>query len=209
MKGRRSSSLSCGAWKTLSWLSMAGMRDTARQDNMIGLCLFLSSMADSKSAYTTTGAGISYRWLVHEMQACFFIHKLVTDYDHLSVCDVPSLHDFGQLFEIQRSHRTCTSRFLRDLVILCITLTKDAMLEISQVLEQKHQSIESGYHRNADTFNRSTVVGQGIVNDHRGEQVVVQVRNLQVRWSHQKWIHLDYLTISSDINHIRSIEQSR
>ena len=65
MKGRRSSSLSCGAWKTRSWLSMAGIRDTARQDNMIGLCLFLSSMADSKLAYTTTGAGISNRWLVN------------------------------------------------------------------------------------------------------------------------------------------------
>ena len=67
MKGRRSSSLSCGAWKTRSWFSMAGMRDTARHDSMIGLCLFLSSMADSKSAYTTTGAGISNCWLVNRI----------------------------------------------------------------------------------------------------------------------------------------------
>ena len=44
---------------------MAGMYDRAKEDNMIGLCLFLSSMADSKSAYTTTGAGISNRWFVN------------------------------------------------------------------------------------------------------------------------------------------------
>ena len=49
---------------------MAGMRDTAKQNNMMGLCLFLSSMADSKSAYTTIGGGISNRWLVCESQTC-------------------------------------------------------------------------------------------------------------------------------------------
>ena len=37
---------------------------TAKQNNMIGLCLFFSSMAESKSVYTTTGTGISNRWLV-------------------------------------------------------------------------------------------------------------------------------------------------
>ena len=42
-----------------------GIRDTAKQDNMMDLCLFISSMADSKSVYTTTGAGISNRWYVN------------------------------------------------------------------------------------------------------------------------------------------------
>ena len=40
------------------------------------------------------------------------------------------------------------------------------------ITEQEHQSTESGYHRNADILHRSTVVGGGIVNDHRGKQVV-------------------------------------
>ena len=87
------------------------------------------------------------------------------DHDHPLLHDVPSLHDFGQLFVIRRSHRTCTSRFLRDFVILCITITKDAMFEIAQVLEHKHESIESGYHRNANVLHRLTVVGREIVND--------------------------------------------
>ena len=30
---------------------------------------------------------------------------------HLSDLDVPVLHGFGQLFDIQRSHKTCTSCF--------------------------------------------------------------------------------------------------
>ena len=66
-----------------------------------------------------------------------------------------------------------------EIIILRITLTKDTMLEIAQVLERKHPSIESGYHRNVDVLHRSTVVGRGIVNDHRGEQIVV-VGNLQI-----------------------------
>ena len=57
------------------------------------------------------------------------------------------LHDFEQLFVIRRSrYRICTLRFLRDIVILCITVTKDVMLEIAQILEHKHESFESGYH---------------------------------------------------------------
>ena len=53
------------------------------------------------------------------------------DHDHLLLHDVLTLHGFGQLFVIRRSrHRTCTSHFLRDFVILCITMTEDAMLEI-------------------------------------------------------------------------------
>ena len=53
---------------------MAGMCDMAKQDNIIGLCLFLSSLADSKSAYTTTGAGISNRWFVNS-RCVFSLHK--------------------------------------------------------------------------------------------------------------------------------------
>ena len=50
-------------------------------------------------------------------------------------------------FVIQRSrYRICPLRFLRDIVILCITVTKDVMLEIAQILEHKHESFESGYH---------------------------------------------------------------
>ena len=108
------------------------------------------------------------------------------DHDHPLLHDVPSLHDFGQLFVIRRSHRTCTSRFLRDFVILCITVTKDVMLEIAQVLEHKHESIESGYHWNANVLHRSTVVDCMIVNDHCGEQVVVLTGNLQMGGANQR-----------------------
>ena len=97
------------------------------------------------------------------------------DHDHPLLHDVPSLHGFGQLFMIRRSHRTCTLRFLRDFVIPYIILTNDAMFEITQVLEHKHESIKSGYHWNAHVLHRSTVVDCGIVNDHCGEQVVVLV----------------------------------
>ena len=70
---------------------MAGMRDTARQDNMIGLCLFSSSMADSKSAYTTTGAGISNRWLVGLWIADMSNRSIARiDHDHSLLHDVPS-----------------------------------------------------------------------------------------------------------------------
>ena len=54
------------------------------------------------------------------------------------------------------------------------------------ITEQEHQSIESGYHRNADILHRSTVVGRGIVNDYRGEQIVAPVGNLQIGGSHQR-----------------------
>ena len=66
------------------------------------------------------------------------------------------------------------------MIILRITLTKDAMLEIAQVLEHQYQWIESDYHRYTDVLHRSTVVGRGIVNDHCGEQIVVLVGNLQI-----------------------------
>ena len=92
--------------------------------------------------------------------------------------------------------------------IPCITLTKDAMFEIAQILKHKHQSIESDYHRNADVLHRSTVVGRGIVSDHCGKHVVVLVGKLQNGGSHQRWIHLDHLVIASDITYIPSIERS-
>ena len=68
--------------------------------------------------------------------------------------------------------------------------------------------IESGYHWNADVPHRSTVFGGGIVSDNRGEQMVVLVGNLQIGGSDQRWIHLDHLAISSDINYVRCIEES-
>ena len=55
-----------GAKITLVWcmeyleLSLdCGIRDMVKQDNMMGLYLFFPLMADSKSTYTTIGAGIS------------------------------------------------------------------------------------------------------------------------------------------------------
>ena len=66
------------------------------------------------------------------------------------------------------------------MIILRITLKKDAMLEIAQVLEHQYQWIESDYHRYTDVLHRSIVVGCGIVNDHCGKQIVVLVGNLQI-----------------------------
>ena len=51
------------------------------------------------------------------------------------------------------------------MIILRITLKKDAMFEIAQVLEHQYQWIESDYHRYTDVLHRSTVVGCGIVNE--------------------------------------------
>ena len=75
MKGRNSLSFLCSTWKNRSCVWMAGMRDTAKQDNMMGLYLLLSSIADSKSAYKTTGAAISNRWLAN--RRCIFTRQLV------------------------------------------------------------------------------------------------------------------------------------
>ena len=166
-------------------------------------------MADSKSVYTTTGAGISNRWLVGLWIAVMSNRSIArVDHDHPLLHDVPTLHVFWQLLVIRRSHRNCTSRFLRDFVILCITMTKDAMLEIAQVIEHTHESIESGYLWNANVFHRSTGVGRGIVNDHCGEQVVVLTGNLQIGGADQWWIHINHVAISSDIKHIWLIERS-
>ena len=54
------------------------------------------------------------------------------------------------------------------------------------IAEQEHQSIESGYHWYADILYRSTVVGGGIVNDYRGEQIVAPVGNLQIGGTNQR-----------------------
>ena len=78
-----------------------------------------------------------------------------------------------------------------------------------QVLKHKHESVESGYHRYAKVRHRSTVVCGGIVNDNRGEQIVVLVGNLQIGGTHDRRVDLDYLPISSDINHVQTIEGSR
>ena len=77
-----------------------------------------------------------------------------------------------------------------------------------KVAEQKHQSIESRYHRYADVHHRSTIVGDGIVSDHCGKHIVVLVGNLFIGGSDQRLIHLYHQEISSDINHIRPIEGS-
>ena len=78
-----------------------------------------------------------------------------------------------------------------------------------EVSEHKHQSMETCYDVYADVLHRSEVIDLRIVNDHRRNQVVVVISNLEIRGSHQRGIHLDHLSISSDINHIRSIERSR
>ena len=57
---------------------------------------------------------------------------------------------------------------------------------VFHIMEQKHSSIESGYHWNADGLHRSIVVGRGIVNDHRGEQIVTPVGNLKIGGSDQQ-----------------------
>ena len=72
------------------------------------------------------------------------------------------------------------------------------------ILKHKHQSIKSVNHRYTNVRHRSTIVGRWIINDHCGEQVIVLIGNLHIGGSYQWWIHLDHLTISSDINHIRS-----
>ena len=77
-------------------------------------------------------------------------------------------------------------RVSRCIPILRITLTKDAIFEIAQILEHQYQSIELGYHWYADVLHRSIIVGRGIVNDHRGEQIVVLVGNLQIGGAHQR-----------------------
>ena len=76
------------------------------------------------------------------------------------------------------------------------------------IAEQKYQSIESCYHRFADVLHRSAVGGRGIVNYHCDEQTVVLVGNLQIGGRHEGRLHLDHLAISSDINHVRSTEES-
>ena len=79
---------------------------------------------------------------------------------------------------------------------------------VFHIADQEHQSIESVYHWDADVFHRSTIVGRGIIYDYCGKQIVVLVGNLQIGGWHQRSIHLDHLAISSDINHIRSTEES-
>ena len=75
-----------------------------------------------------------------------------------------------------------------------------------EVSEQKHQSIESSYDGYADVLHSSEVIDLRIINDHGCKQVVVLISNLEIRGTHQRGIHLDHLSISSDINHIRSTE---
>ena len=78
-----------------------------------------------------------------------------------------------------------------------------------EVSEHKHQSIESSYDGNADVLHGSEVIDLRIINDHGCKQVVVLISNLQIGGTHQRGIHLDHLSLSSDIDHIGSIERSR
>ena len=54
-----------------------------------------------------------------------------------------------------------------------------------QIAEQEHQSIESGYHWFADILHGADIISSWIINDYRGEQIVVLVGNLQIGGSHQ------------------------
>ena len=78
-----------------------------------------------------------------------------------------------------------------------------------QVLKHKHESVESGYHRYANVRHRWPEIDGGIVNDNRGEQIIVLVGNLQIGGTHDRRVELEYLPISSDINHVQTIERSR
>ena len=49
-----------------------------------------------------------------------------------------------------------------------------------------YQSIKAGDYWNADIHHQSTIVGDGIINDHRGEQIVVLVGNLQIGGLHKR-----------------------
>ena len=132
MKGRKSLSFSCGAWKNRSCVWIAGMCDTAKQDNMMGLCLLLSSIADSKSAYKTTGAAISNRWLAN--RRCIFTRQLVL---------ITSIHLFAMCLYFLVLDSSLWSKEVTEpslhvsceMIRLCIALTKDAMFEIAQILD--------------------------------------------------------------------------
>ena len=109
---------------------------TAKQNNKIGLCLFLSSMADSKLAYTTIGAGISYRRFVNR--------RRVSSLDN-SYWSWPTINAMCLYFIVLDSSlwsKEVTEPTLRvscEMIILCIILTKDAMFEFVQILEHKCQ----------------------------------------------------------------------
>ena len=112
MKRRRLFSSSCGEWNTHSWVGLFRIRYTARHVSMMGLCLFFSSMADSKSALRLLE--LAFRIVCLWIEDVFLHSTTHIDHIHPSVHDVSALHGFGQLFVIRRSHRTCTSHFLRD-----------------------------------------------------------------------------------------------
>ena len=71
---------------------------------------------------------------------------------------------FVNMNGFERSEEVVTESVLRvscEMSILCITLTKDAMFEIAQILEHKYQSIESGDHSYVDGLHRSIIVNRG------------------------------------------------
>ena len=181
------------------------MRNTARQDNMIGLWLFLSSMADSKSAYTMTGAGISYRWLVNSNRVSSFNKSYWSLSSTSSWCTCTSW-SWTALRDPKKSSQNLYFAFLVVCLFFASLWRKIRCLKTLKYYI--HQSIESGYHRYANALHRYTVVSRGIVNDYCGKQIVVLVGTLN-HIIRPTMTHLDHLKISRDINHIRSTEQSR
>ena len=175
---------------------MVGIRNTARQDNMIGLCLFLSSMADSKSAYTTTGAGISYRWLVNSNRVSSFDKSYWSLSSTSSWCTCTSWA-WTALRDPKKSSQNLHFAFLARWYFFVSLWRKMRCLK-SLKYSKTQQSMEPDYHRNANILRRSTVVNRGILNDHCGEQIVflVGTSNQMIR---PKMNSLGHLAISSDI----------
>ena len=155
------------------------MRDMTRQDNMMGLYLFLSSMADSKSAYTTIGAGISYRWLVNRNRISSFDNSYRSRSSIWLQCAC-TLWFWTTVCDPKKSLQDMNFAFFVAFQFFASLWRKMQCFEIAQILEYIHQSIESGYHRNAHVLHRSTVVCRGIINDHCNEQIVVLAGNLQI-----------------------------
>ena len=134
MRERRSLSSSCGAWNTRRWVSIAGMRDTAKQDNMIGLCLFFSLINGRLKVGIHNDRCRYFELLVCESKTSFFTRQLVL---------ITIIHQFVMCLYFMVLDSCLWSEEVTELalhvacesIILYITLTKDAMFEIAQVLD--------------------------------------------------------------------------
>ena len=105
--------LICGAWKTRSWLSMAGIRDTARQDNMIGLCLVLVVNGRLKVSVHDDRCW-HFISLVGESQPSLLVRQIVLITLIDKVLDVPVLYDhengFARSEKVVTESALCVSR---------------------------------------------------------------------------------------------------